>query len=142
MKTTQEKSRKKRLRRARYWVVALGTMGMLVAYCPAKSHQVILGKARLSEDSTGQTPQQIQFDIPASNLETVFNAFQKISELQIVIPNEAMRAIASPGVTGRYSREQALREILRGTGIGYRFSDKQTVILQDSGKDRISRGKR
>ncbi|HEX5704167.1 MAG TPA: TonB-dependent siderophore receptor [Pyrinomonadaceae bacterium] len=134
MTTTQEKSRKRRLRGPRYWIVAMGTMGMLVAYCPAKSHQVILGKARLSEDSTGQTPQQIQFDIPAGNLESVFTVFQKISGLQIVIPNEAMRAIASPGVTGRYSREQALREILRGTGIGYRFSDKQTVILEIQAK--------
>ncbi len=41
-----------------------------------------------------------------------------------------MRPIASPGVSGRYSPEQALREILRGTGISYRFSDKQTVILE------------
>ena len=41
-----------------------------------------------------------------------------------------MRALASPGVVGRYSPEQALREILRGTGISYRFSDKQTVILE------------
>ena len=32
--------------------------------------------------------------------------------------------------TGRYSPEQALREILRGTGISYRFSDKRTVILE------------
>jgi len=108
----------------------MGTMGMLIAYCPAKSHRIVLGKARLPEDAATQTQQQIQFDIPAGTLETVLVTFQKISGLQVVIPNEAMRPIASPGVKGRYSPEQALREVLRDTGISYRFSDRHTVILE------------
>jgi catecholate siderophore receptor len=41
-----------------------------------------------------------------------------------------MRTIASPGVKGSYSSEQALRQLLNGTGISYRFSDKRTVILE------------
>jgi catecholate siderophore receptor len=60
----------------------------------------------------------------------VLLAFQKTSGLQVVIPNEAMRTIASPGVKGSYSSEQALRQLLNGTGISYRFSDKRTVILE------------
>jgi catecholate siderophore receptor len=125
-----QKRRKSRHRGPKYWIVAMGTMGMLIAYCPAKSHQIVLGKARLSEDATTQAQQQIQFEIPAGTLESVLITFQKISGLQVVVPNEAMRPIASPGVKGRYSPEQALREILRDTGISYRFSDKQTVILE------------
>lgn len=112
----------------------MGTMGMLIAYCPAKSHNIVLGKARLSEDAKVQVQQQIQFDIPAGTLESVLITFQKISGLQVVIPNEGMRPIASPGVSGLYSPEQALREILRGTGIDYRFSDKHTVILEIQAK--------
>jgi catecholate siderophore receptor len=105
-------------------------MGMLVAYCPGKSHDIVLGKARLPEDAAVQMQQQISFDIPAGTLESVLLAFQKTSGLQVVIPNDAMRSVASPGVTGRYSPEQALRQILRDTGISYRFSDKRTVILE------------
>jgi catecholate siderophore receptor len=41
-----------------------------------------------------------------------------------------MRPISSPGVVGRYSLDQALREILRGTGISHRFSDRRTVVLE------------
>lgn len=105
-------------------------MGALIAYCPANSHNIVLGKARLNEGAAVEAQQQISFNIPAGTLEIVLLAFQKSSGLQVVIPNDAMRPLASPGVVGRYSREHALREILRGTGISYRFSDKQTVILE------------
>lgn len=105
-------------------------MGALIAYCPANSHNIVLGKARLDNDAAVQTQQPITFNIPSGTLESVLIAFQKGSGLQVVIPNDAMRELASPGVTGRYSPEQALREILRGTGISYRFSDKRTAILE------------
>jgi catecholate siderophore receptor len=106
-------------------------MGALIAYCPAGSHNIVLGKARLNDEAAVQTQQpQIAFNIPGGTLESVLLAFQKTSGLQVIIPNDAMRPLASPGVAGRYSPEQALREILRGTGITYRFSDKQTVILE------------
>ena len=127
---SRKRIKKSRRRGPRYWIVAISAVGALIAYCPAKSHNIVLGKARLDGDAAVQTQQQITFNIPAGTLESVLLAFQKASGLQVVIPNDAMRPIASPGVTGRYSPEQALREILRGTGISYRFSDKQTVILE------------
>ena len=127
----RSKNQGKRKRRgSKYWIVAIGTTAMLVAYCPAQSHQVVLGKARLREDAAIQAQQQITFDIPAGSLESALAIFQKTSGLQVVIPEDAMRRVPSPGVTGRYPAEQALREILRGTGISYRSSDKQTVILE------------
>ena len=105
-------------------------MGMLVAYCPRNSHNIVLGKVRPSEDAAVAAQQQIAFDIPSGTLESALISFQKTSGLQVVIPNEAMRTLPSPGVRGTYSPEQALREILRGTGISYRFSDKRTVLLE------------
>jgi len=127
----KSKKTKRSRRGPRYWIVAIGAMGVLVAYCPAKSHNVVLGKARLDEKTTVETQQrQIVFDISADTLEVVLAKFQKIVDFQVVIPNDAMRSLASPGVRGRYSPEQALREILRDTGISYRFSDKQTAILE------------
>ena len=129
LNTQRAKKRSKR-RGPKYWIVAIGTMGMLVAYCPANSHNLVLGKARLPDDANVQVQAQIVFDIPAGSLESVLATFQKTSGLQVVIPNEAMRTLPSPGVSGRYSAEQALREVLRGTGLSYRFSDKQTVILE------------
>ena len=127
----KSKKTKRNRRGPRYWIVAIGAMGVLVAYCPAKSHNVVLGKALINDKTIVETQQrQIVFDIAADTLETVLAKFQKVADFQVVIPNDAMRSLASPGVRGRYSSEQALREILRGTGISYRFSDKQTAILE------------
>jgi catecholate siderophore receptor len=126
-----KKKRAHKRRGPRYWIVAITAMGALVAYCPNKSHNIVLGKTRLRDDVVASEQQrQIQFDIPSDTLESVIARFQNTADIQIIIPNDAMRSLASPGVTGRYSPEQALREILRGTGVSYRFTDKKTVILE------------
>jgi catecholate siderophore receptor len=127
----RKRNRKHRRRGPKYWIVAIGTMGMLIAYCPGKSHQVVLGKARLDDKAVEeQIQRQLTFDIPAGTLESVLISFQKVSGIEVVIPHDNMRAISSPGVVGRYSLDQALREILRGTGISHRFSDRRTVVLE------------
>ncbi|HEX5876392.1 MAG TPA: TonB-dependent receptor, partial [Pyrinomonadaceae bacterium] len=125
-----KKQHRAKRRGPRYWIVAISTMGMLVAYCPSNSHNVVLGKVRANDNAASTTQQQFSFDIPSGTLEATLLAFQKTSGLQIVIPNDAMRTRPSPGVKGTYSSEQALREILRGTGISYRFTDKRTVLLE------------
>ena len=125
----RRRGRKARRRGPKYWIVAVGAMGALVAYCPPNSHQIVLGKARLDDEAV-QVQRQITFDIPAGSLESVLISFQKISGIEVVIPDDAMRSLSSPGVTGRYSPDQALREILRGTGISHRFTDRRTAILE------------
>jgi catecholate siderophore receptor len=126
----RRRGRKSRRRGPKYWIVAIGTMGMLVAYCPPNSHQIVLGKARLKDETVTQVQRQITFDIPAGTLESVLISFQKVSGIEVVIPDDGMRPLSSPGVTGRFSPDQALREILRGTGISHRFTDRRTVILE------------
>jgi catecholate siderophore receptor len=105
-------------------------MGVLIAYCPPHSHQVVLGKARIDDGAITQVQRQITFDIPAGTLESVLISFQKISGIEVVIPDDAMRTLSSPGVAGRYSPDQALRELLRGTGVSHRFTDRRTVTLE------------
>lgn len=129
--TTKKRARKARRRGPKYWIVAIGTLGMLVAYCPPNSHQIVLGKARLNDKAASeQVQRQLTFDIPSGTLESVLIAFQQISGVEVVIPDNAMRPISSPGVKGRFTIDQALREILRGTGISYRFTDRRTVTLE------------
>jgi catecholate siderophore receptor len=126
-----KKKRAHKRRGPRYWIVAITAMGALVAYCPNKSHNIVLGKTRLSDKAVASEQQrQLQFEIPSGTLESALTKFQQTTDIQVIIPNDAMRSIASPGVNGRYSPEQALREILRGTGVSYRFTDKKTAILE------------
>jgi catecholate siderophore receptor len=127
----RKKQRTHKRRGPRYWIVAITAIGALVAFCPGKGHNMVLGKARISDIPVASEQQrQIQFDIAADTLEAVLSKFQKTADVQVVIPNDAMRSLASPGVAGLFSPEQALREILRETGVSYRFTDKKTVILE------------
>ena len=127
----RKKQRTHKRRGARYWIVAITALGALVAYCPGKSHNIVLGKTPLRDTPVASEQQrQLQFNIAADTLEAVLTKFQKTADIQVIIPNDAMRSLASPGVAGLFSPEQALREILRGTGVSYRFTDKKTVILE------------
>lgn len=126
----KKRARRARRRGPRYWIVAIGTLGMLVAYCPRNSHQIVLGRTKADDEVSTQVQRQLTYDIPAGSLESVLIAFQQVSGIEVVIPDDAMRSIPSPGVKGRFSLDQALREILRDTGISYRFSDRRTVVLE------------
>ncbi len=122
----------KRRRGPKYWIVAVGTMGVLVAFCSPKSHAITLAKAHFNDEvsESSNTQRPIKFQIQPDSLEVVLIAFQKVSGLQVVIPNEGMKTIASPGVSGMFTPEDALKQILKGTGISYRFSDAKLVTLE------------
>src|SRR5262249_60674198 len=77
--------------------------------------------------------QSERFDIPPGPLETVLAAFQKLADLQVLLPNEKLSAIPSPGVSGVYTAEKALSQILAGTGVTYRFTGPKIVTLELEG---------
>src|SRR5689334_5037737 len=100
---TKGRARTNKRRGAKYWIVAVGTMGMLVAFCPKNSHAITIRKATVDSEVSTNFQRPLKFTIPADSLEIVLIAFQKASGLQVVIPNDAMRTIPSPGVSGVYT---------------------------------------
>src|SRR5215207_9751488 len=134
-KHVQKNRRKGRRGSSRYWVLSIGTMGALVAFTVGNSRAVALGYARHAgaaatvAQAQGQS-QVRRFDIPPGTLETVLGTFQSLTGLQVVIPNDAMRALASPGVSGAYTPEQALTQLLAGTGVAYRYTAAETLTLE------------
>jgi catecholate siderophore receptor len=129
---------KSKQRGPRYWM-AMGTMSALLAYAPVVNKRVeaaasgsALSAGRVWEMVYVQDPAQGKkvFDIPPGTLETVLTAFQNLTGLKVIIPDDKMRTIYSPGVSGANSVQQALAQILVGTGIGYRFTDPTTVTLE------------
>ena len=130
MFTKKAHCRKRRRRGPKHWIVAVGTMGVLVAFTAGDSHAIRLGKIKHFDEVSAITQRQIRFEIPSNTLGDVLIAFQKTSGLVVVVPNETMRAITSPGVSGLFTPEEALQKILQGTGISYRFNDPKTVILE------------
>lgn len=139
MKTNGNKRSRKRSgpRRARRWVVAVTAMGTLFAYTVGNSRDVRLAyrAAYAATITTGLSQnqsqdQRVRFDIPPGALGTVLETFQTLTGYQVAVPNDAVRNIGSPGVSGLYTVEQALRQILTGTGISYRFGEAKTITLE------------
>jgi catecholate siderophore receptor len=121
------------------YLMTVGAMGALLTCAPvsalAESPKVARLAPRVLEAIYGgaQAQQSQRFDIPSGPLETVLASFQKLTDLQVLLPNEKLRTIPSPGVSGVYTFEKALEQILTGTGVTYRFSGPKIVTLELEG---------
>ena len=136
-KKNRARNRRRSGRGPRYWVIAIGTMGALVAYTVGNSRAVALAHTQdirsglTTAYSPGQSQtQQIRFDISPGTLDVVLSAFRKATGLKVLLTNEAIRDLQSPGVSGLYTNEQALQQLLTGTGVSYSFTALKTVTLE------------
>ncbi len=123
---------KSRRRGARCWVLSVGVLGALVAYTVGDSRAVAIARVRGTAPAPyaqGQSETR-RFDIPPGPLESVLDAFQKITGWVVIIPNEKMRGLSSPGLSGVHTTEQALEQLLTGTGVGYQVTAEKTATLE------------
>lgn len=77
--------------------------------------------------------QTIAFNIPGGPLPAALAAFGERTGLQILYPSDVARDAISPGVSGNFSPDDALEQLLSGTGLYYRFSAANTVTVQSPG---------
>ncbi|MEP7271399.1 MAG: TonB-dependent siderophore receptor [Acidobacteriota bacterium] len=125
---------RERRRGVKYWI-ALCAMSAVVSYTPigrrsiAFAHPAYPVTVVYSQNQSAALPVR-KFDIPPGALGTVLAAFEKTSGLKFVVPLEAIRSIASPGVSGVYTVEQALKQILNKTDVTYRFTSPETATLE------------
>jgi catecholate siderophore receptor len=135
-KGSAKKRRKARRHGAKHWVITVSAVGMLVAYSAGSSRAVTLQYLRSGVPGIGsaflevQSQQTQRFDIPPGILGEVLAAFERVTGLKVEVPNEKIRELSSPGVSGIYSNEQALKQLLAGTGVSYSFADSRLVKLE------------
>jgi catecholate siderophore receptor len=119
--------------------MAMGAMGALLTYAPISASAEAPRAARLGPTvleavyGAAQTQQTQRFDIPPGPLEMVLVTFQKLTDLQALVPDEKLRAIPSPGVSGVYTVDRALAQMVAGTGVTYRFSGPKIVTMELEG---------
>lgn len=119
----------------KYWMLAMGTAGAMFLSTPP-SKRIVLARGRISIPSTSDTTKSNQsltvyhFDIPAGPLSAVLPAFEKITGFQVVVPEAGINDLPSNGVSGVYSVEEALKQILAETAVSYAFTNSRTVTLQ------------
>jgi catecholate siderophore receptor len=114
-------------------VLSVGVLGALVAYTVGDSRAVAIARVRRGAAAAPYAQAQSEarrFDIKPGPLESVLEVFQKQTGWVVVIPNERMRAVSSPGLSGVYTAEQALERLLAGTGVSYRVTAAKSATLE------------
>lgn len=69
------------------------------------------------------------FSIPAQPLSSALNAFGRQSGLQVTLAASTSRGVSSRAVSGRLTPQQALAQMLQGTGISFRITGEGTAVV-------------
>jgi catecholate siderophore receptor len=80
-----------------------------------------------------QDPPVRRFDIPAAPLDVVLERFRVVTGLRVRLADPVIGTLQSPGVVGVFTAEQALKQLLTGTAVGFRFTDADAVTLDLAG---------
>jgi iron complex outermembrane receptor protein len=70
-----------------------------------------------------------QTDIPAEGLAPALNELAKDRNFQIVYVTEEIANVRTEGAVGEFTTEEALKRLLTGTGLTYRYLDDKTVTV-------------
>jgi len=71
-----------------------------------------------------------RFSIAQQPLVEAINAFSQVTGWQVGFSAELAEGVASPGVRGSLPPEAALKQLLQGTGLGYRKIGNGNVVLE------------
>jgi catecholate siderophore receptor len=124
------------------WPVAYrwAAMGTLVMYTAVGTKIIPAARAQDGRAAPGHVPAAglltvRRFEIPAGLLEAAARAYQEVTGVAVNAAEEGILRVASPGVSGLYTNEEAIRRLLAGTGVSYRFTAAKTVLLELRGPD-------
>src|SRR4051812_43562228 len=110
-------------RKPRYWVLSVTAVGLLIAYTVGESRALNIAHVKENritaskkvEDKNGAIR---RFYLPAGSLSEVLTAFEKLTGWRFSVSDD-IKNIPSQGVSGDYTEEQALKQILQNTGVTY-----------------------
>ena len=77
----------------------------------------------------GQSAVAQRFDIPAGPLSVVLAAFEKQTGISATSRRDGLLELQSPGVAGLFSPQQAIEQLLAGTGLVFRFTSATAIDL-------------
>ena len=106
--------------------VASGTTATAHAFEPSTHARALDGE----EGAQAQDGQPVRFAIPAGPLADVLGAFERQTQVKVVLANDGIATIQSPGVAGMFTVRQALGELLAGTSVAFTFTGRNAVSLE------------
>jgi catecholate siderophore receptor len=102
-----------------YTAIGVSTVNVALAQTPA---------AQTTAAETNVPPRR--YDIPAGLMGTVLDAYQQRSGVQVTLPLQGVRDLRSSGVSGVYTAQQAIEQILKDTGMVYHFTGQKSVTVE------------
>lgn len=89
-------------------------------------------EAGRSADDTQQPAQQIyHFDLPEQPLLAALGEFTGITNISVLRPDEYAIDGVAPAVSGEMTADQALRQLLAGSGLQYEYRNARTVAIAE-----------
>ena len=89
-------------------------------FCSASLH---------ADSGTLEIGKTIYFHIGRQSLEHSLLVFSKQSKIQIISQTREVLGRSAPAVLGRYAPLEALKQLLKPTGIGFAIIDRDTVVI-------------
>lgn len=91
---------------------------------------LILGTALMSVTATDAAETSQPYSIPAGSLAGSLNRLAETSGLQLIYDSAIAEGLSSKGLSGNYTPEAALQQLLRDTGLRYRLSENGNVVIE------------
>ncbi len=121
------------------------TLGTVAAYAAVSITRSVPAWAQDATTANNKPREQQnltvrRLDIPAGPLDVTIAAYERITAVEITfsIPAETIAGFKSPGVSGLYTEDQALRAILSGTGLSYRIDSAGRVTIAVQASESVS----
>ena len=127
----QSTERTERSRSAKTWL----TLGTVAAYAAVSITKCMPAWAQNAPATAKPKEQQSltvrRLDIPAGPLDATIKTYEQLTGIDVSfsIPAETVAGFHSPGVSGLYTEDQALRAILADTGLAYQIDDSGRVNI-------------
>jgi catecholate siderophore receptor len=133
--------------KARSRHIRLVTLATVTACAAAGGRTLAIAQPSPANGPTNSNPPEStlpvrRFNIPAGPLDAALHEFESQSGLHADLnlqadrasstgmsPTEVLNGFNSPGVTGLYSNSVALRQLLKGTGLSFRFQGPNRVQI-------------
>jgi catecholate siderophore receptor len=116
-----------------YRWLAIGTLAMYTAI-GSKTVNVAMAQSPGNAPGTGAASDagaiERRYDIPAGLMGNALDVFQERSGIKVAVALSGLRDLQSPGVAGSYTAEQAITQIVKGTGVVWHFTGPNEMLLE------------
>lgn len=95
-----------------------------------KASALVLGAALTVSSVANAESASRAFNIPAGSLATALNRLAEAGELQLVYDAAIAAGLQSKGLSGSYTPQAALKELLANSGLSYRVAENGNILIE------------